>query len=89
MTEVLILPTTPGALKRATKVKLEKAGVIVVEANNPHLLRLLRPDAEINGGGMLYAALQAVMKSGNAQQHFSIEIHKQVAEAFRKSQEPA
>jgi len=60
MSEPLIMPVRPGAITPGAKRKLEKAGVIVVECDNPQDIRIVRPWAELNGSDLLIAAMRAI-----------------------------
>jgi hypothetical protein len=83
MTEPVLLPVKPGTLNAKDKATLRKAGVIVIEHDNPSELRLLRPSSELDGGDLLRAALTALMKRtgtcGNDQREaFAVAVHAAV-----------
>ncbi len=63
MSEVAILPVKPGTLTKADKAELKKAGVIVVEHENPSELRLITPTTQVSSGDMLYCAMKALRAS--------------------------
>jgi len=65
MSEPAILPTKSGAITAKDKVILRKAGVIVVECDDPASLRLIKPYAELDGMGMLVAALRGMAAKHN------------------------
>ncbi len=59
MTQILV--TKPDVLNQRDKAALRKAGVVVVEADDPSAVKLLQPDApEITGNDMLWAALKGL-----------------------------
>lgn len=60
MKEPIILPVKPGTLTVKDKAELRKAGVIVIEHDNPAELRLLRPLAELDSSDMLLCAMKAL-----------------------------
>lgn len=60
MSEPLILPVKPGSISKADKAKLSKAGVIVVEHDNPSELRLLRGHSELDSNDLLSCAMKAL-----------------------------
>lgn len=56
-----ILIVKPGAIDAATKEALGKAGVIVVETDDPNDARLIMPEPiALSGNDMVYAALSAL-----------------------------
>lgn len=64
MSDPIILPVRPGSLSAKDKAALRRAGVIVIEHEQPDELRLLRPRSEVDAGQMLNCALQALVKKG-------------------------
>lgn len=60
MSEPAILPVKPGAISPKDKAALRKAGVTVVECDDPAALRLIKPEAELDGFGMLIAAMRGI-----------------------------
>lgn len=60
MSEPLIMPVKPGAITPGAKRKLEKAGVIVVECENPLEIRLIKPWVELSGSDLLMAAMRTI-----------------------------
>lgn len=63
MSEVLILPCRPGAIKQIDKATLAEAGVIVVETDRPEDLQLIRAESlpqELSGGTLLMCAMKAL-----------------------------
>jgi hypothetical protein len=69
MTDPAILFVKPDAVRSSDKAKLSKAGVIVVEVDDPQSVRLVRataPIEELSHGALLAAAAQAIRASSNA-----------------------
>lgn len=62
MSEPCILPVLPGSLSQADRRELRKAGVIVIEHNDPGSIRFLRPTSELDASDMLHCAMQALNK---------------------------
>lgn len=60
MQEPTILPVKPGTVSDADKAALRDAGVVVIEHEAPHELRLLRPGYDLPGGALLLAAAKAL-----------------------------
>lgn len=58
--EPTLLPVKPGTLTKQDKATIRKAGVIVVEHENPTELRLIKPSAEIGSSDLLRCAMQAL-----------------------------
>ena len=58
--EPAILPVKPGSINAKDKAALRKAGVTVVECEDPAALRLIRPSVELDGFGMLVAAMRGI-----------------------------
>lgn len=61
MREPTILPVTLGAISKSDRAILHKAGVIVIECDNPREIRLIRAHAEIDSSTLLTCALKALM----------------------------
>ena len=53
MNEPAILPVKPGTINAKDKAALSKAGVIVVEHDDPGGLRLIKVNAELDGWACL------------------------------------
>lgn len=64
MTDPAILFVKPGAVSAADKTALHDAGVVVVEVENPHDVKLVRASATIAGDAMFSALLGAVVEEG-------------------------
>ena len=62
MSEPIILPVRPGSITSRAKSDLRKAGVIVVEHENPSELKLIRPSSEVDSPTLLKSALLALCK---------------------------
>lgn len=60
MNEPVILPVRPQTISAKDKAALRKAGVIVIEHENPEELRLLRPSSDVSSSDMLRCALEAL-----------------------------
>jgi len=55
--------TKPDTLNQRDKAALRRAGVVVVEADNPSDVKLIQANgAELSSGDMLYAAISAIAK---------------------------
>lgn len=82
MNDPAILFAKPKAIKPEDKKALQKAGVIVVEVDDPNSVKLTRPHAELSGSRLLEIACKVLSETGSAyiQQSFG----KQVAEAVVK-----
>ena len=61
MTQILV--TKPGVLNLRDRSALRKAGVVVVEAEQPNEVKLISAEGEALGGGdMLLACLRAISR---------------------------
>lgn len=60
--ETLIMPVKPGQISEQDKVKLESAGIIVIETDQPETIRLVSPTLVIQGNRILSELLQKVSK---------------------------
>jgi nucleoside-diphosphate-sugar epimerase len=60
MSEPAILPVCPQSLSDRDRAALRRAGVVVIEHENPDELRLLRPSADVDASDMLRCALTAL-----------------------------
>jgi len=58
--EPTLFPVKPGTLNAKDKTALRKAGVIVIEHEDPESLRLLKPCSKIDGDELLLAALRGI-----------------------------
>lgn len=91
MTEVLFVK--PGAIKPRDKAKLSKAGVVVVEVENPADAKFVTPAVEggnLPGGDLLAAYARGVLRTtGYTQAAFAEEISKAVIKAHRLASEPS
>ena len=68
MSDPAILFVKPGAVRASDKSKLSKAGVLVVEVEDPQAVRLVRAGPaveELSHGALLAAAAQAIQESGS------------------------
>lgn len=85
MTDPAILFVKPGAIKDHQKAKLTKAGIIVVEVDNPDDVKFVHassaaPVQELSHGELLNAATKAINKSidGACRGYFSTFIAEAV-----------
>lgn len=60
MSEPTIFVCRPGAVSAKSRAELKRAGVIVVELDDPSQFKLLRASSEIDSSSMLAAALDAL-----------------------------
>lgn len=77
--ELLIMK--PGMIAEAYKEKLEAAGYLLVESEDPSAFRLIRCEADLPGGELLRCAAIAIGRSDASMQRFG----KEVAEALAKN----
>lgn len=83
----LILPIKPNSLSKADKAALQKAGVIVIEHENPESIRLLKPNSELSASDLLIAAMRGVMANdGRARLVFAENCLKFLEEARKARQ---
>lgn len=71
MSEPAILFVRPGAIKPADKGRLRKAGVIVIETEEPEAVKFTRastaaPVEELSHGELLAALARAIKRHGNS-----------------------
>lgn len=64
MTDPAILFVKPGAIKPGDKGRLHKAGVVVVEVEDPQAVKLMRAGYELSHGDILAAAAKAIATTG-------------------------
>ena len=88
MTQILV--TKPDTLNQRDKAALRRAGVVVIEADNPSDVKLIQANgAELSGGDMLYAAISAIAKdqyTGNVAQTFPKIMAQMMKDAREKAQ---
>ena len=58
--ELSIMPVKPGTLSKSDIAKLEKANIIVIEVDDPSLIKLIRPSMEISGDDLFFASMRAL-----------------------------
>lgn len=58
-----ILPVRPGSISETDKLALSTIGIVVIEHEEPHTLRILRPQVDISSSDMLACAMQALCYS--------------------------
>lgn len=63
MTNPTILFVKPKAVSTKDKSALRKAGVIVVEVENPADVKLVKANAELSGSALLLAATRTIAQS--------------------------
>lgn len=68
--ETAVLFAKPGAVKAADKRALSKAGIIVVEIEDPHDVKFVRAQTELPMGDLLAAAGLAINANMNSQLAF-------------------
>lgn len=93
VSEVFLCAT--GQLSNRSRSELRKAGVIVVEVDDPSQCQFIRATELISGDDMLWAALDALKRtfdsysSGKGQrEQFTINMFELVSAARRKRTEP-
>lgn len=64
MTDPTVMFVKPGAIAQRDKNTLRKAGVIVIEIENPQDAKFIRAGAEVSAGGLLVAAVGAIRDHG-------------------------
>lgn len=64
MAEILIVPV--GAVDKSALRALAKAGVIVVQTDQPERCQLIRSSETVSHSDMLWAAMSALQKDGYA-----------------------
>lgn len=74
MTDAAVLFVKPKAIRPCDKGALRKAGIIVVEIDNPSDARFVRSETELPNGDLLQAAGKAIMTSNIAQKAFGAAI---------------
>lgn len=84
MSQIALLPVKPGSLKSSDKAKLSKAGIIVIEHDNPSELRLIAPGHEIDAGELLLAAMRGVMRDHSAKAAFAENFTKFLESAWER-----
>lgn len=84
--QVSVMPVLPGTITELDKAKLAEIGVIVIEHECPESIRMIRPEAEISGSGLLFAALSAIQeKAGvDTKTMFANLVMKQVLKTLEK-----
>ncbi len=66
MAEILICPV--GAIDKAALRDLRKAGVVVVQTNDPDRCRFIRAASEVSSDEMLWAAMSVLYSHGGSTQ---------------------
>ena len=70
MTEPAVLFVKPGAVKPSDKTALRKAGIVVVEVEDPNAVKFIVPQrlpSELTPTDLLMAAISAVVGGGETQ----------------------
>lgn len=80
-----LLIMKPGMINEAYRQKLEAAGFLLIECDDPSAFRLLQCETEMPGGELLRCAAIAIGRSDAAMQRFG----KEVAEALSRASQPA
>lgn len=81
MRDPAILFVRPKAIRAEDRAALAKAGVLVIEVDDPRSVKLTRPHAELEGSDLLRCAVETISEIGNSavQQSFG----KRVCDAVR------
>lgn len=58
--KVALLPVKPGTISAEDRTTLRAAGIVVVEHDEPHTLRLLTPTAELGTSDLFACAMHAL-----------------------------
>lgn len=71
-----ILFVKPGSVKPKDKRTLARAGVIVIEVQEPGEMKFARASSDIDGSALLRAAADAISKTGygNAREAFGVAL---------------
>lgn len=69
-----IMFVKPSAISADDKAALQRAGVIVIEIENPQDAKLVRAGVELEAGTLLRAAAQAIMRSEYSQKAFGVAV---------------
>jgi len=72
MTEPAILFVKPGSVKPSDKGRLSKAGVIVVEIEDPAAVKFIRAGMELSSGALLAAAAHALNNTAQYGNHQAV-----------------
>ena len=75
----MMLLVRRGNLRPADKAMARKAGVVVVECDNPQDVRLLHAETEVASGTLLIAALKAIR--GTLQHYEGSDVGRRFARA--------
>lgn len=75
----------PGMIADAYREKLEAAGYLLVESEDPSAFRLLRCEVDLPGGELLRCAAVAIGRSDIAMQRFGKEVAEALARPCNKS----
>lgn len=90
MTDATVLFVKPGAVKPGDKGRLAKAGVIVVEIEDPSAVKMIRAQQELSHGAILAAAAHAIGHtpySGDVKAYFGAALCAAI-EAAHPAKEP-
>lgn len=88
MIDPTILPVKPGSLNKRDKSALRKAGVIVIEHDDPSSIRLLRPAVEIDSSDLLRCAMRALVSDSSWGRNQRETFAKLVAESVNSKPAP-
>jgi hypothetical protein len=88
MHDVTLLPVKPGTLSAKDKAALSKAGVVVIEHEDPSSIRLLKPGCELSSTELLVAAMRGVMRDNGAKIAFADNFTKFLEAAWERSAKP-
>ena len=83
MNEPAVLFVKPGAIKANDKGRLSKAGIIVVEIEDPAAVKLVRAGMELSHSDLLMAAMQAITPSDYTCQSFGKAVAAAIEAAHK------
>ena len=87
MSDIPIIIVRTGAITAASKRKIEKAGVVVIESDDPSSIRYITAQQELSGGDMLIAAMRALRRVDNM--YANSTLLKELLAALEAKREPA
>lgn len=76
-----ILAVKPGTVSEADKIRLNAAGVVVIEHRSPNSLRLLRAESLLDGDDLLACAMHALRQGGYASSSTQADFTQAVSRA--------
>ncbi len=79
-----IIIVHPNSLDKATKQRLTKANVILIEHENPDSVRIINPTTDIYTNDVMMSALKGANQSSAGQSSFTRELEKRLLEKENK-----